>query len=287
MNIEKLKAIFPQLIELEQQDTNYFTFTYEEKLYGIPKSKLNDEQRTLLEAVTEQLPAHTTEEQQWLSFLTKKQTNAPKKLKNYRFIFIKFNQPLQDVASFRESLQQILNKKIIFLWDHFAQVTLLEEIKQPDETINFTEIIDVMSEDLDTNMKLYISDIEHDLTYAPTLYLWMQQTASTIWKFSNNRITEQKDSIIPMITHLFKQQDQNMFIKSILKDSTQEPELLETIKAVIECHGNVSLTAKQLYMHRNSVQYRIDKFYEMTGNDLRQFSDSIRVYLAILLYEAN
>jgi DNA-binding PucR family transcriptional regulator len=33
---------------------------------------------------------------------------------------------------------------------------------------------------------------------------------------------------------------------------------------------NASLTAKRLFIHRNSLQYRIDKFIERTGIDIRQ-----------------
>lgn len=283
MDIKKLKRLFPNLTILIENKPNYFTFIYQNKRYGIPKNELTDEQMLIIDALTEQLPRQTDEELKWLKFL-QDSGQAPKNISTYRLTFIKFNHPIDEPDTFRESIETIMNHDIIFLWHDFTQVTLLEDIKH-DEFINFHEIIDVMSDDFDLNMKLFISDIEKDITFAPTLYQWMKTTSPIIWQYSNERITEQKNSIIPMIPHLFKQHDQQIFIQTILKETTDDPELLDTIKNVIECQGNVSLAAKKLYMHRNSVQYRIDKFYELTGNDLRQFNDSLRVYLAILLFE--
>jgi DNA-binding PucR family transcriptional regulator len=38
-------------------------------------------------------------------------------------------------------------------------------------------------------------------------------------------------------------------------------------------------------MHRNSLQYRIDKFIEKTGIDIKHFKGAVAVYLAILLQQ--
>ena len=70
----------------------------------------------------------------------------------------------------------------------------------------------------------------------------------------------------------------NLFIESI-----QESEMLRTIQVFLQCNLNASLTAKKLYIHRNSLQYRLDKFIENTGIDIRSFTNATFVSLAILL----
>ncbi|MBY6268509.1 helix-turn-helix domain-containing protein, partial [Parageobacillus thermoglucosidasius] len=57
------------------------------------------------------------------------------------------------------------------------------------------------------------------------------------------------------------------------------------IKTFFQCDLNVSLAAKKLYMHRNSLQYRIDKFIEKTGMDIKHFQGAVAVYLAMLIQE--
>ncbi|MCY8607352.1 helix-turn-helix domain-containing protein, partial [Bacillus sonorensis] len=51
--------------------------------------------------------------------------------------------------------------------------------------------------------------------------------------------------------------------------------------AYMQCNLNASLTAKRLFIHRNSLQYRIDRFIEKTGIDIRQFEEAAAVYFII------
>ena len=73
--------------------------------------------------------------------------------------------------------------------------------------------------------------------------------------------------------------------KKVAKAVKREHDMLKTIKTFFECNLNVSLAAKKLHMHRNSLQYRIDKFIEKTSIDIKQFKGALTVYLAILLHE--
>src|SRR5690606_35483395 len=59
-------------------------------------------------------------------------------------------------------------------------------------------------------------------------------------------------------------------------------ELVSTIKLFLENNSNTSLTAKNLYLHRNSLQYRIDKFIERTTIDIKLFQGALSVYFICL-----
>ena len=71
----------------------------------------------------------------------------------------------------------------------------------------------------------------------------------------------------------------------LLQFITDEPELLTAVKRFLENNSNATLTAKQLYIHRNTLQYRLDKFMQKTGINLKDFNSSITVYLACLLFK--
>ena len=45
--------------------------------------------------------------------------------------------------------------------------------------------------------------------------------------------------------------------------------------------GNISSTAKELFMHRNTLQYRIDKFYDQTNLSLKNMDDLVLAYLLV------
>ena len=52
-------------------------------------------------------------------------------------------------------------------------------------------------------------------------------------------------------------------------------EMLQTVDKFFECDLNLSEAARQLYIHRNTLVYRLDKFQRATGLDLRRFDDAV------------
>ncbi|RDU35323.1 hypothetical protein DRW41_18755 [Neobacillus piezotolerans] len=64
-----------------------------------------------------------------------------------------------------------------------------------------------------------------------------------------------------------------------------DDEMFTTVKGFLENGSNASLAAKKLYIHRNTLQYRVDKFTDKTGVSLKDFHSAFTVYLACLLYE--
>lgn len=47
---------------------------------------------------------------------------------------------------------------------------------------------------------------------------------------------------------------------------------IDTIKAFLKCNCNVCVTANELYLHRNSLNYRINQFILNTGIDIRDYN---------------
>ena len=63
------------------------------------------------------------------------------------------------------------------------------------------------------------------------------------------------------------------------------PEILETIQAFFQNDLNLSTTARQLYIHRNTLLYRMEKIRKETGLDLRKFEDAVIFRMATILPE--
>ncbi|OWR28564.1 polyketide synthase regulator [Saccharibacillus sp. O23] len=60
-------------------------------------------------------------------------------------------------------------------------------------------------------------------------------------------------------------------------------ETLTTLETFFQMNCNVSETAKRLYVHRNTLIYRLDKVKQETGLDVRNFGDAVLMKLAVLL----
>lgn len=77
-----------------------------------------------------------------------------------------------------------------------------------------------------------------------------------------------------------------LFIKEVLKDKKMDSfdeETLMTVNKFFENSLNVSETSRQLYIHRNTLVYRLDKLLKQTGLDLRQFDDAIIFKITIMV----
>jgi len=77
-----------------------------------------------------------------------------------------------------------------------------------------------------------------------------------------------------------------MFIKEIFDGKSMDDideETLATINKFFENSLNVSETSRQLFIHRNTLVYRLDKLQKTTGLDLRIFEDAITFRIALMV----
>ena len=77
-----------------------------------------------------------------------------------------------------------------------------------------------------------------------------------------------------------------MFIKEVFEGKSPDDfdeETLTTINKFFENSLNVSETSRQLYIHRNTLVYRLDKLQKQTGLDLRVFEDAITLKIALMV----
>ncbi|MFV9510630.1 sugar diacid recognition domain-containing protein [Tepidibacillus sp. LV47] len=61
-------------------------------------------------------------------------------------------------------------------------------------------------------------------------------------------------------------------------------ELQQTLKAFIEENGEINKTAERLFIHRNTLHYRLDKIKEITGKDPKKLNELIELYTSMLIY---
>ena len=77
-----------------------------------------------------------------------------------------------------------------------------------------------------------------------------------------------------------------MFLKEVFKRGSIElldHETLFTIQKFFENNLNVSETSRKLFVHRNTLVYRLEKIKKITGLDLREFEDAIIFKVALMV----
>ena len=77
-----------------------------------------------------------------------------------------------------------------------------------------------------------------------------------------------------------------IFLAEVLKKKkikNLNEEILFTINSFFDNNLNISETSRKLFIHRNTLVYRLEKIKNLTGLDLRNFEDAIKFKLALLI----
>lgn len=79
-----------------------------------------------------------------------------------------------------------------------------------------------------------------------------------------------------------------IFVKEVFGDTRPEDiddETISTINKFFENNLNVSETARQLYIHRNTLVYRMEKLQKAIGLDMRNFDDALTFKIAMMVVD--
>lgn len=77
-----------------------------------------------------------------------------------------------------------------------------------------------------------------------------------------------------------------IFINEVFGDNIPDElddEILTTVQKFFDNNLNVSETSRQLFVHRNTLVYRIEKLHQATGLDIRKFDDALTFRIALMV----
>lgn len=99
-------------------------------------------------------------------------------------------------------------------------------------------------------------------------------------------------------THIYEKLSLERLLRSVPKETCMEyvretlgdrllndrssAELLSTVKTFLDSNQNGSEAARSLYIHRNTMMYRLEKFQKLTGLDCSDFAAGMKVRIALL-----
>ncbi|MBP3039637.1 helix-turn-helix domain-containing protein [Bacillaceae bacterium Marseille-Q3522] len=296
---DKLVLLFPHAI-LQYKEPNlsqvqkYFWFHAQDsnEWLGIPNSDVSQKELNILKAL---FPCYEPSSygnfaaQRWYNFLffNKRPPEYDHRLP-LRFLYFQIDGSDWEPVDIESALMGFFNQDTIVLWESAHRGILIEKIHGQ---MNITEeelgsLKQTFASDFFLNVSFYIGKI---MKFSATLPAIVKQELSF---FANGLRLLPKEKILtfekvfPQLLVSNLSDEWKRTLKTQLLDTiAEEPELLSTIMIYLENNSNVSVTAKKLYLHRNTLQYRLDKFTEKTGVPFRDFNSTITTYLACLLYE--
>lgn len=288
---EKLKKYFPSLISSEvhsaelSKDYQWY-ITNENNFIGIKKSEMNKRDESILSTFLtpyySTLPLPTDLEKVWMERI-REGSQEVKAEEKFRFIYFSYSENLIKPKTFKKAIKPFFTNTIPIIWESENSGVLIEQKgRELQDSLSYEQIVDTFMSELYVKVSFYIGPYIHDFKNIADDYATCIETAKIATQFTSKPVVTYGDAIPFLLIDQMPFNQRKQISQLILKELENDEEMIRTIKTFILCNLNTSLTAKRLYMHRNSLQYRIDKFIKVTGIDIRKFEEAITVYIALL-----
>ncbi len=197
-----------------------------------------------------------------------------------------------DVMPF-EMLQNMFPDKskdyVISVGEH--DIVLVKDVKQGTDAKDIekiaTNIYDTLSSEFYTKVNIGVSSIVDNLKDLARAYKEAQVALEVgkVFETEKNIISYENLGIGRLIYQLPTTLCE-MFLQEVFKKGSLESldrETLMTIQCFFENNLNVSETSRKLFVHRNTLVYRLEKIRKITGLDLREFEHAITFKVALMV----
>jgi DNA-binding PucR family transcriptional regulator len=297
--LKKLLSIYENSILFPEKPVNppeqfyIFNNEIENEWIGIPKSVVTEKELTLLKTIYQlvefQIPSRNSAAKGWDTYLfldgSLPEYNPQV---NLRFIQFQFNSDDINKIEIESALKGFFTEEVIIIWENSSRGIVIEEDKAialtEEELISMTETLE---SDFYVKISFFVGKFNPFSNQLRSKFLQEKEYFSFgITNLINQLNIFTFERIFPAYLgyHLPPEIKQKV-MQVLFGVFCDDQELYATIKVFLENNLNASLTAKKLYIHRNTLQYRIDKFIDKSGIQLKDFYGAFTVFLACLLFE--
>lgn len=173
-------------------------------------------------------------------------------------------------------------------------VALVKSVDEDSDMESLRELVYALDETLNNEVALQayigaggiksgivnIHDSYNEAMEAISLGL-MQRNDTRIFLFHKLLLERFMENIPRDIRKRFHEVAYSDSLKKVLTD-----EMLATVLKFFENNLNLSEAARKLYIHRNTLIYRLEKIQRITGFDLRNFDDAVLLKIIIMLHKS-
>ena len=205
-------------------------------------------------------------------------------IKKVRFVYLQTNHlEIENFNIWKKTLMDSLISvtDVIFISVNLSVVIFNTDQLEKNLLADFSEV--VQSLDQDFNL-LTLGMIGQAMNVNPQTKEIFEYEKEIFLKFIDTHkiegITMLSDLLIHNVGAEFKKSSTQL--PTLLNYLYEEKEIQQLIYALFQNDGNLSQTANALYLHRNTLSYRIEQLYQKTGFDLMYLPDLIICYLLIV-----
>ena len=288
MKYEEWLQLFPnsKIMHHIPEDTKDYVLLLEENTYvQIPYEQLTNRELALLENLKKSPKKITTQLSPWQHYLEQGGT-CPVQLENIQLIHVCLIQKNEDFneQEWLEMMQEIFGDVITSFSCFPKHYTIVR--KADVETISTQDLQAIhatVEEDFAISMKIFIGNVWKISEDIPGIYQAEKALFVTYLHESNKQTCL---AFAPMVLWGFTQKKLDFSpIPETLYQQMVQDEFPDLIEALWQERGTLTKAATRLFIHRNTLQYRIDRFGQLTGLSLKNMDDLTLCHFLLMQQE--
>lgn len=287
MKLHELQQIYPSALlqSVPTSDPDYLSLAVQTNFLWIPKSEVSlSEEKLLLSLFQEQISEESAKEHPWYASLYEHR-NPPSKEGQYRMIQVRFNK--QNQAT-RKDWNYEIQSMLPALADHFFlsenRCILIEQFTEealPSEELEGLFL--ALDGDFDTYTRLFIGSFYPYYSDFTRLLQEEERLFNQAIQSDNQRKSFTLAQSV--VTYFAQHKATESYMMQQLADAWFEDDFAQIIDMLWQHQGNISSAAKELFMHRNTLQYKIEKFQKQTMTNLKQMDQLFLCYLLLVAFQ--
>ncbi|MFC3927701.1 helix-turn-helix domain-containing protein [Streptococcus caprae] len=284
---EELQEVFPRgwVSGVGDSDESLAMPLADGRFFHVPEDGLQASEKALINHFSGLLAGKVTTVNPWQAYLTKERTHLPSEQARIQFVHVavEWTNPLTaDKRGLQEVLTPIYPQLESSFWldSNRLAMVLRAELLQAS-VIELQGLIPIVEEDFDCRLTALVGQVWSDQTKDQWPDIFQREVAA----FTRYHQQSSRSQLITFLDLLYwlsvhSALDFQYFVR-VFYQFIHYFEMEDLILALWKERGVQTKAAQRLYLHRNTLQNKLDRFLERTGLDLKNLDDLSLCYLAI------
>ncbi|MGI3100058.1 helix-turn-helix domain-containing protein [Companilactobacillus alimentarius] len=281
-SIAKLLELYPDAQEAFEpsSDPNDYNFLISGQWIVIRKDQLSSKEKFLLSLIS-QKNDNKSVSNPWWSFLIHENDKVPNEKINVRVIQFEVQKLESDNRAnewlnvFKDTFDDVVDS---FWINKYTGILIEKETKSNMDKLEVQRMIQLIDSDFYTKSHVYVGQFWPVDAKLPNIFDMERQLF--------HKSLEMKDNVNNLSTvildFLIEQNLKNTdMFKSLKKRINIDAKTTQMINMLYKCDSNLAKMSKELFLHRNTLLYRMEKFHEQTDFDLKDRNDLVLCFLLL------
>lgn len=278
-----LEELFPEAVPSEADKTSEEWIVLEEngRSFSLPVASLSEREKALLQLKQTVSSDDRVSENPWYQYLVQKKGSQPQQYKQLQIVYIDHQYQLpEELFEFLETLLPNMIAKVPISTHRTILLLNQEEPIEAEDLVK--DVLPTLESDFGLKLTVFFGNSWSKLQ-ANDLQAYFDEETKLFADVSHFRGNERIATFSEMLLLDFARHLDIPAIKhKILQSIEDSKDIRAIIIAMWQEQGNLAKTAQSLYIHRNSLQYKLEKFRLLSGLNLKNLNSLAFCYLLIM-----